>query len=65
MMMLKCTYRGYDIQFDKEKRWQIFLNGEFVCAQPSEEFAYKWVDEQKKQKQQTATQFSGSNGHYV
>jgi hypothetical protein len=40
-------YRGYEIKHEGlVKGWRIYLAGEFVCAQPSDEFARHWVDKQ-------------------
>jgi citrate synthase len=50
----RLQYRGYEIE-NKTVRsatgvpatgWYIYLNGQFVCQQPSKEFAHHWVDRQ-------------------
>jgi len=43
---MKQKYRGYEIELDRARGWLIYLDGEFVCAQPSEEFAYSWVNQE-------------------
>lgn len=45
--MASQIYRGYDIEYSKEKGWRVSLNGEFLCAQPSEEFACSWVNKDR------------------
>lgn len=40
-------YRGYVIEH-KDGGWQIYKDNVHVCQQPSEEFALKWVDGEKR-----------------
>jgi len=45
--MSTLIYRGYEIEH-KLGGWQIYKGGKHVCQQPSEEFAYKWIDRELK-----------------
>lgn len=48
---MKQIYRGYEIE-RAETGWNIYLDKKLVASQPSEEFAYKWVDRDKKKRSQ-------------
>jgi hypothetical protein len=40
-------YRGYDIE-SKKGGFVISKDGQVVCSQPSREFAYKWIEEERR-----------------
>lgn len=44
---MRSIYRGYEVEKGKDQ-WDIYLYDEHVCSQPSEDFAYKWIDQEKK-----------------
>ena len=48
-------YRGYVIKQGKGQ-WDIEVGGKHVCSQPSEEFALKWIDAEKKKQREAAEQ---------
>ena len=48
--MARNIYRGYEIEHHKERGWLVYLNDQFLCAQPSEEFALSWVDRDRKER---------------
>jgi hypothetical protein len=44
-------YRGYIIKFEMSE-YRVYLEGKLMTAQPSEERAMLWIDQQKRKRQE-------------
>jgi hypothetical protein len=51
--MSREIYRGYDIEEHSKEGYVIKLNGKVVGSQPSLEFAYKFIDAEKRKQVET------------